>query len=197
MLVFFDRLLDELNSSVVVLAVLLIISFYMVFKMGKWGEVFSNHKERIGNIESIRDLVLELNTKVSLIYQNLNPNALTMAQSPVGLSDAGLEVANEIQAETIFKNYSSELGRIVEKTSCTNPYDIQQRSFSVANKDLPVLLTEPDLEKIKTAAFHRGLLVEDIMPIFGVLLRNMVLEQKNIPISEVDVPPENEKLIDN
>ena len=58
--------------------------------------------------------------------------------------------------------------------------------MNVAKEKLLPLLNESELNAIKDEAFARGLLVEDVMSIFGVLLRNSVLHQKNIPIADVD-----------
>jgi hypothetical protein len=37
--------------------------------------------------------------------------------------------------------------------------------------------------------FSRGLLAEDIMAIFGVLLRDDILKKKNSPVADVDKTP--------
>jgi hypothetical protein len=58
--------------------------------------------------------------------------------------------------------------------------------MKVARESMENLLNEEELTAVKDEAFARGLLVEDIMSIFGILLRNKVLEEKKIPIAEVD-----------
>lgn len=183
---FIDLLFSQLNSSVVILLALLVICFFLVYKVGHWSEMFSNHKERIGNVEAIRDIVIALNAKVDLIYQNTNPNPLVKAQSPISLTEAGREIVKQISAETIFKKHSKKLIGLVEAKSPKNAYDIQQSSFTVAKRELIDLLNEEELGAVKKVAFERGLLVEDLMTVFGILLRNRILEDKNIPIAEVD-----------
>jgi len=39
---------------------------------------------------------------------------------------------------------------------------------------------------IKQEAYSKGILVSDILSVFGVLLRNYILDSKKISISEVD-----------
>lgn len=65
-------------------------------------------------------------------------------------------------------------------------YDIQQVSMEFAKNRMVSMLSEEDLVKVKQEAFNRGILVEDVMSVLGVLLRNHVLQQKNIPIAAVD-----------
>lgn len=34
--------------------------------------------------------------------------------------------------------------------------------------------------------FQQGLRIEDLLPIFGILLRNLILEERGIPIADID-----------
>ena len=44
----------------------------------------------------------------------------------------------------------------------------------------------PAADAIKNEAFTKGLLAEDILGIFGVLLRDHILQQRGIPVADVD-----------
>ena len=47
-------------------------------------------------------------------------------------------------------------------------------------------LNEEELLKIKNQAYNYGILDEDVMSIFGILLRNYILKKKNMSIYDVD-----------
>lgn len=180
------KLIEQLNSSVFVLLLILLISFRIVYKIGSWKEMFKNHKDRIDNVEKISDTVKELKTKIDLIYQYTNPNSPTKAASPVNLTPIGVDIVNKINASDIFKTHAIKLISLVEGKKPINAYDIQQLSFEVAKKEFINLLNEEQLKIVKEEAYNRGILVEDVLSVFGVLLRNKILENKNIPIADVD-----------
>ena len=58
--------------------------------------------------------------------------------------------------------------------------------MNVIKINLLRLLNEEELIRIKNLAYQQGVLVEDFFGIFGVILRNHILQQKGIPISEID-----------
>ena len=181
-----SRLIANINSSVFVLIVILVVAFYLVYMAGKFKEKFFHHEKKLNNIELYSEKIIELKTKVDLIYQNTNPNKLVAAHSPISLTTIGEEVSKKINAEKILRSHLKTVIHEVEKETPRNAYDIQIVSMNVAKEKLLPLLNESELNAIKDEAFARGLLVEDVMSIFGVLLRNSVLHQKNIPIADVD-----------
>lgn len=184
------KLLEQLNSSVFVLLLVLIVMFWFTHKTGKWTEMFNTHKDKINKAEENHDkfshVVMELKTKMDLVYQNTNPNRLTQAQSPISITATGQNVSDEIDAPRILQENILNLVCQVNDKSPKNAYDIQMVSMQVVKEKIVDLLSEHDLNKIKQVAFERGLLIEDIMTIFGVLLRNHILEELNIPIAAVD-----------
>lgn len=63
-------LIKQLNSSVFVLVIILILGLWGVYKVGTWKEKFSNHEDEIKAL--LKDLskeVVTIRTKVDLIYQ--------------------------------------------------------------------------------------------------------------------------------
>lgn len=183
---FLIALISQLNSSVFVLLLMLVLAFWGMFKVGKWTERFDAHAGRLKNVESVRDMVIAIQTKVDLIWQNINPNAAVKSFSPATLTDIGKQISSNIQAEDIFSNHANKLIGMVETRNPKNAYDIQQTSFDVAKKDFVNLLNEDELKLVKDEAFKRGVLIEDIMAVFGIFLRDKILKEKNIPIADVD-----------
>ena len=185
------QLFSQLNSSVFVLLIILILAFIAVFRIGKWTQTFAHHDEKIKKTEDIAidvsKAIIEIRTKVDLIYMNTNPRKLIESKSPLTLTDLGRKVASEINAHQILEKYKRELIQEVEANQPKNAYDIQIFSLNITKEKMPQLLKEDDLVQIKDEAYKNGVLIEDIMSIFGILLRNDILHSKNIPVSDIDL----------
>jgi len=190
MIEIFTALIQQLNSSVFILLGILVFTFIAIAKVsnaiGKWTEKFSHQDKKIDKLENLSDKVVELSTKINLIYQNTNPNNPVRSFSPISLTKVGEEIVENIKAEEIFKKYSEKLIKDVELTNPKSAYDIQQLSMMIAREKMVSLLSEEELIIIKKEAFNKGLLIEDIMSVFGILLRNKVLADNNISIADVD-----------
>ncbi len=167
-----------------ILLLILVAIGIIVYKVGKWSVQFGQFDEKVKEVGNNKDRLIRLETKVDLIYQNTLRDPLVMAHSPISLTKTGKDVASKIEAQKIFDKYYSDLKNKIEEEKPKNAYDIQEASMKVARESMENLLNEEELTAVK--AFARGLLVEDIMSIFGILLRDKVLEEKKIPIAEVD-----------
>lgn len=185
----FKKLIDQLNSSVFVLLGILAISYWAVFRVSKLMELFSQHKIKILKIDDLSDRMIELKVKVDLIYQNTNPNRTIAAASPITLTSNGGEISVKINAPQILEKYLDNLSDLVEQTGPKNAYDVQTASMMVAKEKMMSLLSAEEINAIKAVAYSKGLLAEDIMSIFGVLLRDSILKKKNLPVADVDKKP--------
>lgn len=181
------KLIDQLNSSVFILFAILCCAFWAIYKIGKFAEKFKHHGDKLVKIESLSEKVIELKTKVDLIYENTNPRRTVAAMSPISLTDIGKEIVAKIGANKILEKYISKLTKEVESENPKNAYDIQMASMKVAKEKMITFLNEEELNIIKQEAYSRGIIVQDVMSVFGVLLRNYILNQKGMPISDVDV----------
>jgi phosphopantetheinyl transferase (holo-ACP synthase) len=125
---------------------------------------------------------------VKMLVEKIVGNALLQAKSPITLSDKGKLVAEEIEAEKIFAAHSNELIKKVEEEMPANAlaYDIQEAAFKVAQSELPKLITKKEMAIIKDSAFNRGDNILMMWPIFGVILRDKILKDKGIELSETD-----------
>lgn len=191
-----SKLIDQLNSSVFVLLVILFAAvagmYYLGYYLGKWRERFFTNDQRLDKIETkvelIHETVIKLDTKVQLIYDNTNPRAMFKTSSPIALTNLGKDVASSINAETILKRY---LAALVEKVDIkcplrSNAYDIQAACMDSAKNDLPAMATSDEINQVKNEAFNRGILTEDIWGIFGIYLRDHILKERGIAVAEVD-----------
>ncbi|XXG30986.1 MAG: hypothetical protein WJ306_13325 [Ferrovum myxofaciens] len=186
----FTKLIEQLNTSVFVLLVVLCACFWIVYHVGKWAETFSNHSKRIdaaeGNHGNLYEKVVEMKSKVDLIYTNTLKNPPTMAHSPISLTEVGRDGNSNIGLDSILRREYDLLSDLVNKKLPKNAYDIQVESMRVADEQFQKILTESELIKAKDFAFEKGLRLEDLSSILGVLLRNEILKKKGVPIADVD-----------
>lgn len=179
------KLIEQLDSSVFVLMVILFVLVWMIYHVGRYKEIFSSHSQKIGNIDGFGDRMVKLETTINLIYMNTNPRKMVEAHSPLSLSEEGKKAAENIHADKILKRIHTKLESFVEESKPKNAYDIQVASLKSTARILE-LLNEEELIAIKDYSFQQGLRLEDLFPIFGVLLRNLILEDRGIPIADVD-----------
>jgi hypothetical protein len=128
----------------------------------------------------------ELYRKVGAIYEKLfgdEDNPIQEAESPLKLTDRGKALAKSINADRILSRYGDQF----DASDMTNAYDIQQTAKQWADDRLPDLMEEGDLNRIKNVAFENGLQLSIILrTVIGLLLRDRILEQKGIPLAQVD-----------
>jgi hypothetical protein len=190
----FNKLIEQLNSSVFVLLGILFCTGWALYKIGKWTEKFQTHEDKITKVEGLAEKVVVMSTKVDLIYDHtLGARGVVAAHSPFTLTDKGKEIADKIKANTILEKYLPKLMGEIDSVNPSNAYDIQMATIKFAKEKMISYLDESELVAVKQQAYENGLLVEDIMAIFGILLRDRVLNKRGLPISDVDknMPPED------
>lgn len=181
-----SKLIDQLNSGVFVLLGLTALAGWVLFRGGRWMERFSHHDEKLDGIAPLTEKVTRLEAKVDLIYQHVNPNRAVQSYSPISLTEIGREIAANIKAPAVLERCYPVLRNHPEIAAAKNAYDIQMACMRIAKEQFEQCLNEDELMAVKLEAYNRGNLLEDILAVFGVLLRNRVLEEKGIPVSEVD-----------
>jgi hypothetical protein len=103
-------------------------------------------------------------------------------------------IKDTINGDAIFAKYESQLCKLIKKTNTKNAYDIQVESFKIVKENLLNMLDEKELIAVKDEVYSRGIIIDDVVAIFGVLLRNCILQKKGIPIADVDKhKPQNPK----
>ena len=165
---------------------ILIAVLYIIYKVGQWEGKSVLHKERIDKVEGFRDMVVELGAKVDLILQYTKPKALLESKSPISLTERGVEISDAMSANTLFEKYKDELQKRVDEKEPETAYDIQEKSFSVVKSDFSELLNDEELSNLKQVAFNKGIELDEIIQIFGIILRDYILNIRDIPISDVD-----------
>lgn len=183
---FFTAFLEKFGAEALLIFVTVGVIIFISYKCGSWMNALRTLGTRVETLEKIVESLPEMKATLGLIYQIVNPNALTRANSPISLTPVGQEVAERVGASNILKKYLISLVEKVELQAPKNAYDIQQAAFSIVKADLIDMLSTEETKKLKDEAFNRGILFEEVISIFGILLRNQILEQKGMPISDVD-----------
>lgn len=182
-----QKLIDQLNTSVFVLLLLMAAIGYVLVKVGQWSANFKHHHSRIDSLEGMSERVIAISTKVDLIYGLVNPNSMTRAHSPISLTEIGAQTATSINAESLLIKYYIRLKKIVDKSDPQNAYDIQNIAMSITKEKLIEFMTASEINIIKDSAYKNGVIVEDILSILGVMLRDKILDERGIPVSDVDL----------
>lgn len=180
------KLIEQLNSSVFILLLVLIVVVYAVYKLGFWTHKFAEHDKKVDKLEGLAEQIITLKTKVDLIYQNTNPNSPVRSMSPLSLTQVGKNILDTIDGVQIFDKYKDALIQLLEACTLDNAYDIQKWAIHISKTQLEHMLNSEELFKIKEEAFKNGILVEDILGVFGLLLRDEELKRKKISLDEVD-----------
>lgn len=203
--------LEHLTGAGIAAGIVIFIAVVgIVYRIGRLSERFEHHEkhfekfnnatERIVEIDTrtahnekqinkyatLPHTLIKLETKMDMVLSFVNPNSPIKAQSPISLTHIGTAIANNLDANKILSRYKDKAKSEVDIESPQNAYDIQMAAMKVAKEKLLSFLADDELEAVKKEAFARGLSLEDIMSVFGVLLRDCILEEKGIPITDVD-----------
>ena len=81
----FIKLIEQLNSNVLLLLGILVLAFYTVYKVGEWKQLFLTHNNRIEKMEKMPETIISIQTKVDLIYQYATVKSI----NPVNLIEKG------------------------------------------------------------------------------------------------------------
>ena len=151
----------------------------------------------IKNLVGIGERTARLEERIELVYMNTNPKSPIRAHSPLALTELGTEIVEKTKAREILNKHKKELIAIVENKSPGNAYDIQMASLEAVRENLEKLLTADELTSTKDEAFNKGMILSDVLSVVGILLRDQILKEKGIPITEVDINDPHKNRINN
>ncbi len=187
-------MLDTIISWGVPISIFTILGLVirLSFKSGGFFKEFSFLKERVKKVEEKaeeiekkvveeHDLIIELKTKVDLIYKFAQPNIPMKPSSPMALTPVGLEISKKIKAKEIFDRVKVVfISNFIKENAQNNAFEIQQNSIEWAKKDLKKLLTKEEIDIFDKESYNRGLLPEDVFSILGLYLMEEVFSSLNI-----------------
>lgn len=144
------------------------------------------------HIDEIRKDMSFLKGSIEVLRRGADP--VVQSHSPVSLTDAGMKMAKEFDAEKMISHNWENIFSDLEKNICNkNAYDIQQYCIETVSVEPEKFLESSDLTKMKEYAYAKGNPLQYYMPIFGVLIRDKYLQIKGIQVSEIDKYDPNKK----
>ena len=184
----FLKIIEQLNSSVIILLLIIIWAFIVVFKVWKLTEKFfwydSKHKNAESKLDDISSKIHDISAKVNIVYENYS---LTVKrQSPVSLTSIWEKISSDLSIKDIINKYWIDIEKYLNKKNLKNAYDIQVSSMDLTDIFFEKNFSEDDKSNIKNYAFKNWYNLIQIFPILSVIIRDKYLRQRWFELSEVD-----------
>ncbi len=131
----------------------------------------------------LAEFIKEIRDDIKKIFERL-PTPTVASQSPIRLTDLGSEIAEEIKV----REWVSECAeRVHDRIESKSAYDIQELCFQYAKQELTEdlkngMIPSINSEYIKTSAYNHGLELKQVLEVFGVMLRDEMLNRLGIEI---------------
>ena len=116
----------------------------------------------------------EIQTKVDRILEKLREqpqSRIIRPFSPLSLTELGRDVAEAIDASTWAKQTALELRA---KTSDMSPYEVQE--YCIRYCLFEYTPTKSHLEKLEQCAFEKGVQMDGVLQVLGIVLRDEMLQ---------------------
>lgn len=134
----------------------------------------------------------DIGAKVDLIFSK-GYLSFAKRQSPISLTQHGLEIFKELEIETLIEKHWPEwesrirlqLAEREKAGKASNAYDIQQLCFELF-KRFTELLTEAEVALIKEHAFKNGIDLILYDALFQIPVRDRILETLNLSIDDIE-----------
>lgn len=149
----------------------------------KIGEYKNKVDTACENISDIKKENRETRDKVIACETSLKEREpLMKRKSPVSLTDRGNIVLNESGGKSFIDSIYEELKKQVEDKNPKTSYDIQEYSKEVVDG----LKGDIRINNIKEYLFKEGMELEEIISVLGIYLRDLILKEKHIEVSDID-----------
>ncbi len=131
------------------------------------------------NASSILAVVKKVE-KINETLINRYGKDVTRIDSPVSLSDYGIQLSQKIDAPSIVTEYAPKLTQKA-KEKHMNRYQIQKNSFTLAKQALENLekIDKKRFDRLANLAYEEGIEIESLIKILGLELRDEVLKSVN------------------
>jgi hypothetical protein len=134
----------------------------------------------------------KINEVLAFLTLNLTPakqakKGLSQSRSPISLTDEGIKVSKELDAEgMIARNWDKIYADLEKNVPDKNAYDIQEYCMKMAVVYPERILEKADIDKLKLRAFNEGDILGYYAPVFALPIRDKYLKIKGIDIGDVD-----------
>ncbi len=181
----------NLNSVVIVavvlivlLVIILFIIMIIVYRIGKYTEKLASFEKLFNKVNYEQDKISEtlhdMKHKLDMLHIKVD-GFTTNTHSPLSLSPSDEDTANFLNINSKLIALTSNESNIIQKLSKNkNAYDIQINCIEWAKNDLNNFLDHIYLDKIKNKAYSLGIPEDDVLYIFGIKLRDMILNDLDI-----------------
>ncbi len=137
------------------------------------------------DINSIRGDIKDLSDKVINFMTN-GSRSVRETKSPIQLNDFGTEINNAINdainSDELVKKYAPS----IDVSSDENAYQIQQNCFSYTRDVLPKQISDEERNSLETIAYEKGVSMDSIFGVLGVVFRDAKLKEFNKKHDEID-----------
>lgn len=182
-----SALLQELNSSVFVLIIVLVAVFWCVYHLGG---LMRHWQIRDDDLRKLREDwnrdIPPIKARLDLVFQQLTPSSTIKSDSPVRLTATGEKISLALDAPKILEMHGEKLIHLIAANAPQNAYDMQQACFAVVERSLTGMLSDDTLNAAKNEAFQHGIPLDNVLAVVAVLLRDRLIKEKGWSLAAVD-----------
>ena len=154
------------------LVVVAVVSWKLSRRTNKWGQCSSDMPDVKSTLVDIKEELLMIKLILSKSW----------SESLLKLTDLGKKAVDSLEAESFIAENFSALKSLAEADNPQTAYDLQLACLKVADKQIPDMLTPKQLNNAKEHAFQSSLPLSSVYIVFGVLLRDRLMVERNWPI---------------
>jgi hypothetical protein len=184
----FLELIHLLNGAVLTLTLVLLVMFWMLYKMGglmaTFKHVDNKHDKLDSHLDGIRTDLSQIKGTVNILYESHLKTV--QKNSPLSLTQIGKDVSLEIGADAKISSHWDKIKSELQKTKMDNPYDIQVATMEFSQRCFDTIFTPEEQTAIKVIAFNKGMNLLEIYPILGVIIRDRILKEKGCSADQID-----------
>ena len=155
-----------------------VVSWTLSRRTNKWDQCSSDMPDVKSTLVDIKEELL----MIKLILSKSGSESFAKGESPLKLTDLGKKAVDSLEAESFIAENFSTLKSLAEADNPQTAYDLQLACLKVADKQIPDMLTPKQLNNAKEHAFQSSLPLSSVYIVFGVLLRDRLMAERNWPI---------------
>ena len=162
------------------ISTIVIAMLTFAYKYGKWqGEVDTDRA-------NFNDFMTEVRSDIKQILIRLPVKPVESISSPIGLTNYGKELSEQIKALEIVE---MQVDRVKDAVKGFNAYQIQEHCFAFCKNELMSELEENQVDRynqIHEVAYKEGLDLEKLTRVIALELRDKILSSLSKPHTEID-----------
>ena len=138
------------------------------------------------NMDEIRKDIAFLKAMID-VFKASPSQQVAQSHSPISLTDYGLQIAAELNAdEIIARNWERIMDDLELNVKDKNAYDIQQYCIETTTVDLSRFIDQDSINAVKLKAYNEGRPIAFYAPVFGIKIRDRYLKEKGMSVEEID-----------